>query len=172
MREPFSAIDAHAAPAGVAVTRAGSRQLEAGFQDQSLGWVGVRADLNAGGGVHASLLPSTADAAQTLGAHLDGLHHYLAEQRTPVDSLLMASPGNGGSSGMGGGTGQGTQQGTAQDAGQNTGQEPGQNARPGPNQSNTNGVESGRADSSAAHSRDAAREAPAVAEGRRISLIA
>jgi len=120
MRETFAALDSGGAPGAPTWTHAGARQVEAGFQDQELGWVGVRADLT-GGGVHAVLVPGSAEAAQALGSHLDGLHSYLAEQHARVDSLGMAAPGGGGAGagdgfGKSGGEemGQGTQQGSDQ----------------------------------------------------------
>jgi hypothetical protein len=72
------------------------------------------------GGVHASLLPGSADAAQALGGHLAGLNSYLAEQHTPVETLTLAAP-EGRWAGPGGGdpgTGQGLNQGERQNAGQ------------------------------------------------------
>jgi len=89
--EAFAALDAEPAPGKQAWTHASPRQAEAGFEDPALGWVGVRADLS-GGGVHASLVPASTQAAQDLGRHMDGLNTYLAEQHTPVDSLVMAAP--------------------------------------------------------------------------------
>ena len=93
-------------------THASARQAEAGFHDASLGWVGVRADLN-GGGVHASLVPSSVEAAAELGKHMDGLNSYLVEQHTPVDSLVMAAATERGSS-ADHSLGQGMQQGAGQ----------------------------------------------------------
>jgi hypothetical protein len=90
LREPFAALD-DAAPGAPMVTHASSRQIEAGFQDQELGWVGVRADLS-GGGVHAVLVPGSAEAAQTLGTHLEGLHTYLAAEHPAVSSLGIDAP--------------------------------------------------------------------------------
>jgi hypothetical protein len=49
-----------------------------------------------GGGVHASLLPGSAEAAQTLGGHLAGLNAYLADEHTPVATLTLAAAGGGG----------------------------------------------------------------------------
>jgi hypothetical protein len=123
LRETFSALDSEAAPGALAWTHSSARQAEAGFQDPALGWVGVRADLS-GGGVHASLLPDSAAAAQELGRHMDGINTYLAEQHTPVASLGMAAPsGRGSESGAGDGFGQGTQQGMQQGSGQNAQQQ-------------------------------------------------
>ena len=111
----FAALDAEAAPGTPSWVHAGARRAEAGFQDPDLGWVGVRADLSADG-VHAALVPGSAEAAQALGGHLAGLNAYLAEQHAPVQTLTMSSPEAGGgdsaaSQGMNQGTGQNTQQG-------------------------------------------------------------
>jgi flagellar hook-length control protein FliK len=72
-----------------------------------LGWVSVRADLDAGG-IHATLVPSSAEAAQALNGHLAGLSTHLVEQQSPVASLTMASPSQ---SGVENGMGQRMQQG-------------------------------------------------------------
>lgn len=106
-RDAFSALDAGSSPGNPMWTHAGSHHAEAGFRDPDLGWVGVRADLSAGG-IHATLVPSSADAAQVLSGHLAGLDTHLAEQHAQVASLAMASPGD---SGMGSGSGQQMQQG-------------------------------------------------------------
>jgi hypothetical protein len=109
----FAALDASAVNGTASWTHASARHAEAGYQDPALGWVGVRADLN-GGAVHASLVPSSTEAAQTLSSHLVGLHSYLNEQHTPVDSLTMSSPEGqgtmGGSSRGTDGNGAGAQQ--------------------------------------------------------------
>jgi flagellar hook-length control protein FliK len=65
-------------------------QAEAGYQDPALGWIGVRAEAS-GGAVHATLVPQSSDAAQALSGHMAGLHTYLAENRTPVETLTLAS---------------------------------------------------------------------------------
>jgi cysteine synthase len=67
-----------------------------------------------GGGVHASLVPGSADAAQELGGHLAGLNAYLNEQHTPVETLTMDPSSNRGSEP---GAGQ-MQQGDGQNQGQ------------------------------------------------------
>jgi hypothetical protein len=51
--------------------------------------VGVRAD-SGGGSVHASLVPGSAEAAQTLGSHLAGLNDYLAERHPAVGTVTVA----------------------------------------------------------------------------------
>jgi hypothetical protein len=89
--DPFQSLDSESAPGAPTWTHAASHQAEAGFQDPSLGWIGVRADMS-GGAVHASIVPGSAQAAEELGRHLDGLNTYLAEQHTPVESLGMGAP--------------------------------------------------------------------------------
>jgi hypothetical protein len=117
-REIFAALDAENAPGTPSWTLAGAHRAEAGFQDPALGWVGVRADLGVGG-IHASLVPGSADAAQALGSHLAGLNSYLAEQHTPVETLTLAAPG-GRWTGPDGN--QGTSQGMDQNGGRNADQ--------------------------------------------------
>ena len=114
--DAFAALDGEAAPGKPVWTHATPQRAEAGFEDPALGWVGVRADLS-GGGVHASLMPGSAQAAQDLGRHMDGLNAFLAEQHTPVDSLVMgraadATAGEGARHGMQPGMDQGANQGT------------------------------------------------------------
>lgn len=134
LRETFAALDSGSAPGAPAWTHAGARQAEAGFQDPALGWVGVRAEMS-GGGVHASLVPGSAEAAQELGRQMDGLHTYLAAQHTPVESLGLATPGgrDGGFQGNEGGNQQ-TQQNMQQGAGQGSGQGTFADAQPGSSQ--------------------------------------
>jgi hypothetical protein len=90
-REPFATLDTATGPGTPSLVHAGIRRAEAGFQDPSLGWVGVRADTS-GGQVHATLVPGSAEAAQTLDGHMAGLHSYLADVHTPVDSLTLSAP--------------------------------------------------------------------------------
>ena len=116
--ETFAALDGGTATASPTWTHAGTQYAEAGFHDPDLGWVGVRAD-SAGGGVHASLIPDSAGAAQTLGGHVAGLNTYLAEQHTPVETLSVAAPEN---HSMAPGADQSAGQGMQQGAGQNPGQ--------------------------------------------------
>jgi len=113
-RDTFSALDTESAARGSTWIHAGARSAEAGYQDVSLGWVGVRADLGASG-IHASLVPATADAAQALGGHLAGLNAHLAERHTPVETLTLAAPENQGADA-------GTNSGANQDMRQGTGQ--------------------------------------------------
>ncbi len=106
-QDTFSALDAVSSPGTPAWTHAGSQHAEAGFRDPALGWVSVRADLSAGG-IHATLVPGSAEAAQALNGHLAGLSTHLAEQQSPVTSVTMGSPSE---RGMENGTGQHMQQG-------------------------------------------------------------
>jgi hypothetical protein len=117
-RETFAALDGDAAY-GASWLHAGTHSAEAGFEDPALGWVSVRADMTAGG-VHAAVVPGTAEAAQALGAHMAGLNSYLSDQRTPVHTLTLSAPG--GDAGFD----QGMRQGAGQNsAGQQTAQQPG-----------------------------------------------
>ena len=116
--ETFAALDAETATGTPTWIHAGAQRAEAGFQDPALGWIGVRAD-GSGGGIHAALVPGSADAAQALGGHLAGLNAYLAEQHTPVESLTLAAPE---SRSAEAGMDQSASQGMYQGAGQNSGQ--------------------------------------------------
>jgi len=138
LRETFAALDADPSPGALTWTHASARQAEAGFQDPALGWIGVRADRN-GGGVHAELVPGSAEAARELGTHLDGLNGYLAAQHTQVESLKMAAPegnvsssaaGQGADHGAGHGSGHGMGQGENSGSGQNTRQQAYSEAEP------------------------------------------
>lgn len=95
VRDMFSALDAEASPGTPTWTHAGGQHAEAGFRDPALGWIGVRAELNTDG-VHATLVPSSTEAAQALNGHLTGLSSHLTEQQSPVASLTMASPAGSG----------------------------------------------------------------------------
>lgn len=108
-QDTFSALDHGSSPGIPQWSHASAQHAEAGFRDPDLGWVGVRADLSAGD-IHATLIPSSVDAAETLGGHLAGLSAHLTEEHTPVATLSLASPGeppNGG--GLGQHMGQGTE---------------------------------------------------------------
>jgi hypothetical protein len=112
-QETFAALDAGTGFSTPSLTHASGHHAEAGFQDPTLGWVSVRADLS-GGSIHASLVPESAAAAQTLGAHMEGLSNYLNEQRAAVSSLTMDTAG---------GSGSGMDQNMNQNAGQNANQQ-------------------------------------------------
>jgi hypothetical protein len=131
--QTFAALDANASTGAPAWIHAGAHHAEAGYQDPDLGWVGIRANLS-GGGVHAQLTASSADAAQSLGSQLSGLNDYLAEHRTPVETLTLTAS-DGGSAGWTGNQGSG--QGTQQNAGQQSGQDAGYAIPVSPYQSST-----------------------------------
>ncbi len=90
-QETFAALDSASGLKATTWVHAGAQRAEAGFQDPALGWVSVRADAGSGG-IHASLVPSSADAAQALGGHLAGLSAHLVEHHTPVETLTLAAP--------------------------------------------------------------------------------
>jgi hypothetical protein len=122
-QDTFAALDSGlTAPGWV---HAGARRAEAGFQDPALGWVSVRADLNAGD-VHASVVPGSAEAAQSLSGHMTGLGAYLAAEHAPVATLTMAEPATGT---VDSGAGQNMHQGASQHADRNAaGSEAGANS--------------------------------------------
>jgi len=114
----FAALDADPAAGTTTWIHAGAQRAEAGYQDPNLGWVSVRAD-GSGGGIHAAVVPGSADAAQALGGHLAGLNTYLTENHTPVESLTLASPeSHGASTGMEQNANQNMNQGAGQGSGQ------------------------------------------------------
>jgi len=113
-REAFSALDAEPGSSGPAWIHVSAQHAEAGFNDPALGWVGVRADLGPGG-VHAAIVPGSADAAQALSGHMAGLSAHLTAEHIPVGSLSMATTAGHESLGSGHGP---MQQGSAQDQGQ------------------------------------------------------
>jgi len=122
--ETFSALDAGSSATKPTWIHAGAQRAEAGFQDPSLGWVGVRADAS-GGSIHASLVAGSADAAQTLSGHLAGLNAYLAEQHTPVGVVTMAATEDRSAA-------FGTDQNANQNLNQGTGQDGGRGQQPVP----------------------------------------
>jgi trimeric autotransporter adhesin len=87
---PFDGIDSGAPSQSPGWLRATSHQVEAGYHDPSMGWVEVRANEGTGG-VHATLIPATPGAADTLGQHLAGMTNYLNERETPIATLNVAS---------------------------------------------------------------------------------
>ncbi len=88
--QTFAALDSTDIETAPNWVHAGARHAEAGFEDPALGWIGVRAD-QSGGGVHALVVPATAEAAQALGSQMAGLNAHLAESHTPVASLSLGS---------------------------------------------------------------------------------
>ena len=111
--ETFAALDAGAGPGTPRWSHATPVHAEAGFQDPALGWVGVRAD-STGSGIHAAVVPGSADAALALAGHMAGLGAHLAAQHLPVHSVSVAAPDT---SGAGWGAGEGGDQGAHGDGG-------------------------------------------------------
>ena len=97
--DPFVALDAASGAVAPTWTHTGARQAEAGFHDPAFGWVGVRAEVGTAG-IHASLVPGSADAAQVLSSHLAGLNDYLEHHKASVHTVTVAAPESH-SSGMG-----------------------------------------------------------------------
>jgi len=89
----FSALDGAGNAMHATWVHAGAERAEAGFEDPSLGWISVRAGVNAGS-IGAVVVPGSAEATQALGAHMAGLHDYLREQHASVDSLTLAATQN------------------------------------------------------------------------------
>ncbi|MFZ0744091.1 MAG: hypothetical protein WAM85_06780, partial [Terracidiphilus sp.] len=110
VHETFAALDAESGAVAPAWIHAGPHQAEAGYQDQDLGWVGVRAQMDSNG-IRAALVPGSADAAQVLSGHLAGLSSYLTDHHTPVGTLTMSAPES-----------HSVDQGVGQGNGQNSGQ--------------------------------------------------
>jgi hypothetical protein len=118
LEETFTALESGTKidAAGPSPARSGRIQAEVGYQDPTLGWVGVRAEASKGV-VHATVLPQSADAAQILSGHMAGLHTYLANNRTPVETLTLATFGGNGEHLGGQDSGRGLHQGAGQNAG-------------------------------------------------------
>jgi flagellar hook-length control protein FliK len=154
--------------------RAGAQQAEAGFEDPRLGWVSVRADVN-GGAIHASLVPASADAAQVMGGHLDGLNAYLSEHHSTVETITLSAPA-GRAQEEPGSQGQGMQQRGGQEPGQGSGQENGQETGNGYSSSQDSSRDLGgrgvSATSSAAQAVLQDIPVPSSSSGSRISLMA
>lgn len=89
-REAFAALDAEPGAGAPPWIRMNAQHAETGFNDPALGWVGVRAEM-AAGGVHAAVVPGSADAAMALGSHIAGLSAHLSAEHIPVASLSMAT---------------------------------------------------------------------------------
>lgn len=119
VQETINALDAGPGNESRALTwtHAGRTHAEVGYQDPSLGWVGVRAEVS-GGAVHATVVPQSSEAAQVLGRHLHGLHTYLSENRTPVETLSLAGFSGDARQMPGQGSGQGSHHGTRDQGGE------------------------------------------------------
>jgi flagellar hook-length control protein FliK len=87
--DAFAALDsASSNPVWVHAT---PHRAEAGFRDPTLGWVGVRAQVQADG-LHAVMVPASADAERALDSRMTGLGSYLAEQHIEVHTLAVGPP--------------------------------------------------------------------------------
>ena len=95
-RDTFAALDGATSGPETTWIHAGAHHAEAGFLDPSLGWVSVRADGTAAG-VHAALVPGSADAAAALGNHLAGLNAFMSERHGGAATVSLASPETGNS---------------------------------------------------------------------------
>ena len=113
--ETFARLDAESASRSIHWVQAGAHHAEAGYLDPVLGWVGVRAE-SSGGGVHAAVLPGSAEAAQVLGTHMSGLNAFLSEQHGPHATATMVAPEDG-RSGAGAQQGNSTGGGSGRDDG-------------------------------------------------------
>jgi len=71
LRPSFDELDRPASNAELHWIHARDNRAEAGFEDPSIGWVRVRAHVDASG-VHASVIPGSTEAAEALGAHVSG----------------------------------------------------------------------------------------------------
>lgn len=87
----IAALDRDGGNAPVHWIHATPQRAEAGFHDPSLGWVSVRAQAD-GGGVHASIVPNSSEAAQVLNSHLGALNSHLSETQANVRSVTMSPP--------------------------------------------------------------------------------
>jgi hypothetical protein len=90
-RELFTALDADRTTADPTWIRTGTHEAEAGYQDPEIGWVTVRAHTQPNG-VHASLVATSMDAAQSLSGHLGGLSAYLADHHASVQHVSISAP--------------------------------------------------------------------------------
>jgi len=171
--EAFTALDAEGANR-VTWVHAGGQQAEAGFEDPRLGWVSVRADVN-GGAIHAALVPASADAAQVMGGHLDGLNAFLSEHHSAVETITLSAPSGRAHEELGS-QGEGMQQRAGQESGQGSSQENGQERGNGFSEDRHANADSGeRASAAASHLTQSARQETSVQQtnsGGRISLMA
>jgi hypothetical protein len=118
--ESFRALDSSSSHPPESWSTIGPHRAEAGFRDPSLGWITVRAQAE-GGGIHATVVPSTSEASETLGSHLGALNAFMQTHSSQVDSVTLASPEHGTAQTMdfAGNAREGSQQ--QQQASQNTG---------------------------------------------------
>lgn len=89
MQQTFAAMETGANALHPAWTHATATTAEAGYRDPALGWVGVRAQVDADG-IHAAVVPVSTSASETLQSHLPGLGSYLADHHVRLESLSIA----------------------------------------------------------------------------------
>lgn len=118
--DTIAALDTAPAAPPATWVHTDSAHAEAGYLDPSLGWVGVRADA-AGSMLHATIVPSSPEAAQVLGSHLAGLNTYLADHHGAAAQLSVAAPESSQSFAAHSGL---------DASGQHSGQQPGQDGQP------------------------------------------
>ena len=90
-QEPFTAMDAGMNAGAARWTLADSHRAEAGFQDPSLGWIGVRAQAGATG-IHAAVMPASETAADVLSGHLAGLNAHMANHHEHMNAVTLSTP--------------------------------------------------------------------------------
>lgn len=118
-RDTFTSLDSSTGSGSTTWVHASAHEAEVGYQDPALGWVSVKASMS-GGAIHASVVPSSAEAAQSLNAQMSGLNTYLNEQHSSVSSLTLESPSGNAMSGSSQGSGQDNAQSSAQQTQQNS----------------------------------------------------
>jgi flagellar hook-length control protein FliK len=118
-RDTFTSLDSSTGSGSTTLVHASAHEAEVGYQDPTLGWVGVKASMS-GGAIHASVVPSSTEAAQSLNAQMSGLNTYLNEQHSSVSSLTLESPSGNAMSGSSQGSGQDNAQSSAQQTQQNS----------------------------------------------------
>jgi hypothetical protein len=99
---PFEALDQQPNDRGWRWTNAGTCRAEAGFADPSIGWISVRAHTDAGG-VHATVVPGSTEAAQALASHMSSLNIHVTNQHLNVNTVTLSAPDSGSSFGGFGG---------------------------------------------------------------------
>lgn len=130
LHSTFAALDSAGSAVPATWTQANARSAEAGYQDPTLGWVAVRAQQDATG-MHAILVPGSADAAQSLSAHMSGLNNFLTAHNSPVQTLSMGTPtGQDAAFTMSQGGGQSADQSANRDAGSSALHIPGESVPP------------------------------------------
>ncbi len=90
LRQTFTTMDSTVSARTASSMHAERGSVEAGFDDPALGWIGVRAELGHSG-IHASVVPDSTSAEESLRAHLSGLSDYLAERHAPIETLTVTA---------------------------------------------------------------------------------